>query len=86
MRPEHIDILPDGSREGQEGVIRGQIVQLIFEGPTLRMTINAEGQPLQISVGGTERLALLDQADKSVWVELRNPTVVRNRESPTAVA
>ncbi|MCC6945579.1 MAG: ABC transporter ATP-binding protein [Thermomicrobiales bacterium] len=78
VRPEHIEVLPDGSREGQEGVLRGKIVQLVFEGPTLRMTIDADGVPLHVSVSGTERLALLDQANASVWVELRNPSVVKN--------
>ncbi len=78
VRPEHIELLPNGNRSGDEGVMRGKIVQLIFEGPTLRMTIDADGLPLHVSVSGTERLELLDQADKSVWVELRNPSVVRN--------
>ena len=80
VRPEHIEVLGEGEGAiGESGVLSGAIEQLVFEGPTLRLNVDAGGTPLHVSVGGVERLTLLDQSTKQVKLQLRNPTIVHNR-------
>ncbi|MGE3797037.1 MAG: ABC transporter ATP-binding protein [Thermomicrobiales bacterium] len=78
IRPEHIEVIPEGEGvDGEAGVLRGTIDQLVFEGPTLRLIVDASGTPLHVSVGGVERLTLLDQSTKQIRMRLKQPSIVR---------
>jgi ABC-type Fe3+/spermidine/putrescine transport system ATPase subunit len=85
VRPEHIEVLTgDEGLDESEGIISGTIEQVVFEGPTLRLTVDANGIPLHVSVSGAERLTLLDTVSKQIRLRLRDASLVR--EQPALVA
>src|SRR5215217_1840923 len=44
VRPENIEVLSDGSGDGEAGVIDATVEQIVFEGPTVRLNVDASGQ------------------------------------------
>jgi len=84
VRPENIDVLTDGNEPDQPNLIRGRIEQIVFEGPTVRILVDAAGTPIRATAGGVERLTLLDKERREVLLRLQEVTVVRNDASAAA--
>jgi ABC-type Fe3+/spermidine/putrescine transport system ATPase subunit len=82
VRPENIQILSDGDGRDEHGVIEATIEQIVFEGPTVRLTVDADGQPLKVTVGGLERLTLIDGGQRKLRLRLREVSLVEAQ--PTA--
>jgi len=76
VRPENIEVLSDGSGDGEAGVIDATVEQIVFEGPTVRLNVDASGQLLEVAVGGLERLTLIDAARRSLRLRLREVSLV----------
>jgi ABC-type Fe3+/spermidine/putrescine transport system ATPase subunit len=76
VRPENIEVLANGSGTHEPGVISGTVEQIVFEGPTVRMTVNASGFPLEVAVSGLERLTLIDGAQRDILLRLREVSLV----------
>jgi ABC-type Fe3+/spermidine/putrescine transport system ATPase subunit len=83
VRPENVDVLADGHEPDQPNLVRGRIEQIVFEGPTVRILVDASGTPIRATAGGVERLTLLDKERREVLLRLQEVTVVRN-DSPAA--
>ena len=83
VRPENIDVLADGHEPDQPNLVRGRIEQIVFEGPTVRILVDASGTPIRATAGGLERLTLLDKEHREVLLRLQEVTVVRN-DAPAA--
>jgi ABC-type Fe3+/spermidine/putrescine transport system ATPase subunit len=77
IRPENIEVLADGA-PGEPGIVEGTVEQIVFEGPTVRFTVDAGGTLLRVSVGGLERLSLLDAANRRLRLRLREVSLVRD--------
>jgi ABC-type Fe3+/spermidine/putrescine transport system ATPase subunit len=84
VRPENIDVLADGHEPDQPNLIRGRIEQIVFEGPTVRILVDAAGTPIRATAGGVGRLTLLDKEHRNVLLRLQEVTVVRNDASAAA--
>jgi spermidine/putrescine transport system ATP-binding protein len=84
VRPENIDVLADGHEMDEPNLIRGRIEQIVFEGPTVRILVDAAGTPIRATSGGVERLTLLDKERREVLLRLQEVTVVRNDASAAA--
>lgn len=76
VRPENIAILADGEGRDEPGVIEGTIDQVVFEGPTVRLTVDAAGQPLKVIVGGLERLTLIEGGQRKLRLRLQEVSLV----------
>jgi ABC-type Fe3+/spermidine/putrescine transport system ATPase subunit len=77
VRPENIEILTDGTGRDEPGVVEGTVEQIVFEGPSIRLTVDADGSPLKVVVGGVERLTLLDANQRRLRLRLREVSLVR---------
>jgi ABC-type Fe3+/spermidine/putrescine transport system ATPase subunit len=77
VRPENIEILSDNADRDEPGIIEGKIDQIVFEGPTILMTIDAGGTPIKVIVGGVERLTLLDATNRRLRLRLREISLVK---------
>ncbi len=77
VRPENIQVLSDGAGRNDPGVIEGTIDQMVFEGPTVRLTVNANGLPLKVIVGGLERLTLIEGGKQLLRFKLGDVSLVR---------
>ncbi len=84
VRPENIEILPDGTGSEGENLLRGRVEQIVFEGPTVRLLVDVDGTPIKVTAGGIERLTLLDKEHRDVTLRLQDVTVVR--DDPNVVA
>jgi ABC-type Fe3+/spermidine/putrescine transport system ATPase subunit len=84
VRPENIEVLVSTGIADGANLVRGRIAQIVFEGPTLRLTIDAEGVPIKVTAGGLERLTLLDQERRDVVLRLQGVTVVRDEPAIAA--
>lgn len=78
VRPENIEVLSDGDPD-DAGVVTGTVEQIVFEGPTVRFTVDVGGTPLRITVGGLARLSLLDATNRRVRLRLQEVSLVRNQ-------
>jgi putative spermidine/putrescine transport system ATP-binding protein len=76
VRPENIEIVSDGAGVGEPGVIDAKVEQIVFEGPTVRLRADASGQPLEVAVGGLERLTLIDGGKRDLRLRLREVSLV----------
>jgi len=74
IRPENIEIV-SGDAAG-ENIVEGAIEQIVFEGPTVRLTVDVNGTPLKINAGGPERLTLLDGGHRKLRLRLRDVSIV----------
>jgi ABC-type Fe3+/spermidine/putrescine transport system ATPase subunit len=84
VRPENIEVMPTPGVVDEPNVVRGRIAQIVFEGPTLRLVIDADGVPLKVTVGGLQRLTLLEQERRDVVIRLQEVTVVRDEPAIAA--
>jgi ABC-type Fe3+/spermidine/putrescine transport system ATPase subunit len=80
-RPENVEILIDAERSGEAGTISGTVDQIVFEGPTVRMTVDAGGTPIEVTASGLERLALLNRESMKIHFRLRDVTLVKAEDS-----
>jgi putative spermidine/putrescine transport system ATP-binding protein len=77
FRPENVELLTDGEGRNEQGVFEGAVDQIVFEGPTVRLTLDVGGKPLKVAVGGLERLTLLDVGSKRLRVRPRQVSLVK---------
>ena len=77
VRPENIEVLSDGAGRDEPDVIEGSVEQIVFEGPTVRFTVDVAGIPLRVAVGGLQRLSLLDGSNRRVRLRLHEVSLVR---------
>jgi ABC-type Fe3+/spermidine/putrescine transport system ATPase subunit len=77
FRPENVEVLADSEGRDESGVFEGKVDQIVFEGPTVRLTLDVDGKPLKIAVGGLERLTLLDVGSKRLRVRPRQVSLVK---------
>src|SRR5829696_7880382 len=78
VRPENIEVLAESGVDGEPNLVRGRIDQVIFEGPTVRLIVDADGVPVRATAGGVGRLTLLDQERRNVVLRFQEITVVRD--------
>jgi ABC-type Fe3+/spermidine/putrescine transport system ATPase subunit len=78
IRPENIEVLPELREPDEPNLVRGRVEQIVFEGPTVRLTVDAAGIPIRATVGGLGRLTLLDKERREVLLRLQQVTVVRD--------
>ena len=77
VRPEHVEVVDGAAEPGEPNVASGRVEQVVFEGATVRLTLDAGGTPLRVSVGGLERLTLLESGQRNLRVRLREVSLVR---------
>jgi ABC-type Fe3+/spermidine/putrescine transport system ATPase subunit len=78
VRPENIEVMVTAAVSDEANLVRGRIAQIVFEGPTLRLIVDADGVPIKVTAGGLQRLTLLDQERRDVVLRLHEVTVVRD--------
>jgi ABC-type Fe3+/spermidine/putrescine transport system ATPase subunit len=76
IRPENIEVLTNGHATDGPNLVRGRVDQIVFEGPTVRLTVDVDGTPLKVTSGGLERLTLLDKEQREIALRLQDVTVV----------
>jgi putative spermidine/putrescine transport system ATP-binding protein len=76
VRPENIQILENGEGRDELGVVEANVEQIVFEGPTVRLTVDANGQSLKVTVGGLERLTLIDGERRRLRLRLQEVSLV----------
>ncbi|MFN8590792.1 MAG: ABC transporter ATP-binding protein [Thermomicrobiales bacterium] len=82
VRPENIDVLPVRDYPNEPNLVRGRVEQIVFEGPTVRLTVDVGGEPVKVTASGLERLTLLDQEQRDVVLRLQDVSVVRDEPAP----
>lgn len=78
VRPENIEVVGANTRHAADGIVSGTVHQIVFEGPTVRMTVDCSGIPLNVSASGVERLTLLDKGEKEVHLRFQDVTLVQH--------
>ncbi|MFT4037891.1 MAG: ABC transporter ATP-binding protein [Thermomicrobiales bacterium] len=78
VRPENIEVLTHEPATGTPNVVRGRVEQIVFEGPTVRLTVDVDGTPVKVTTSGMGRLTLLDKEAREVTLRLQDVTVVRD--------
>lgn len=81
IRPENIDVLTDRMPEGTTNVVQGKVDQIVFEGPTVRLTVDVAGTLLKVTSSGMSRLTLLDKDQRDVTLRLQDVTVVPDEDA-----
>jgi ABC-type Fe3+/spermidine/putrescine transport system ATPase subunit len=84
VRPENIEVMMNSRVADEPNLIRGRIDQIVFEGPTVRLIVDADGVPIKATAGGLGRLTLLDQERRDVVLRLQEVTVVRDEPAVAA--
>src|SRR5215216_2557593 len=84
VRPENIEVMMNSSHAEEPNLVRGRIEQIVFEGPTLRLIVEADGVVIKVTAGGLGRLTLLDQERRDVVLRLQEVTVVRDEPAIAA--
>lgn len=77
VRPENIEVVGANTRREGDGLVSGTVEQIVFEGPTVRLTVDVDGVPVNVSASGVERLTLLDKGDKQVTLRLQDVSLVK---------
>lgn len=77
VRPENIEVVGPNTRIEADGLVSGTVEQIVFEGPTVRLTVEVDGRPLHISASGIERLTLLDKGEKQVTLRFHDVSLVK---------
>ena len=78
VRPENIEVLEVASATDEPNMVRGRIEQIVFEGPTVRLLVDASGVLIKVTTGGLGRLTLLDKERRDVMLRLQDVSVVRD--------
>jgi ABC-type Fe3+/spermidine/putrescine transport system ATPase subunit len=86
VRPENIRILDDAEARDQLGVAEATVEQIVFEGPTVRLIADLNGQPIKVTVGGLERLTLIDAGKRSLRLQLREISLVADHQLAPSLA
>jgi ABC-type Fe3+/spermidine/putrescine transport system ATPase subunit len=81
VRPENIEVLAEHLPDGTPNVVRGKVDQIVFEGPTVRLTVDVDGTPIKVTSSGMSRLTLLDKEQRDVTLRLQDVTVVRDEHA-----
>ncbi|HET7055537.1 MAG TPA: TOBE domain-containing protein, partial [Thermomicrobiales bacterium] len=76
-RPENIEILTNGAEPGGADILTGTVDQIVFEGPTVRLTVDVDGTPIKVTSSGLERLSLLNTESMRVRLKLQDVTLVK---------
>jgi ABC-type Fe3+/spermidine/putrescine transport system ATPase subunit len=84
VRPENIEVIMSSEIAEEPNLIRGRIDQIVFEGPTVRLIVDANGVPIKATAGGIGRLTLLAQEQRDVVLRLQEVTVVRDEPAIAA--
>jgi ABC-type Fe3+/spermidine/putrescine transport system ATPase subunit len=84
VRPENIEVMMGSAVADEPNLVRGRIDQIVFEGPTVRLIVDADGVPIKATAGGLGRLTLLDQERRDVVLRLQEVTVVRDEPAIAA--
>jgi len=84
VRPENIEVIMSGAVAEEPNLVRGRIDQIVFEGPTVRLIVDADGVPIKATAGGLGRLTLLSQEQRDVLLRLHDVTVVRDEPAIAA--
>ena len=84
VRPENIEVMMSGGGADEPNLVRGRVDQIVFEGPTVRLIVDADGVPIKATAGGLGRLTLLDQERRDVVLRLQEVTVVRDERAIAA--
>jgi ABC-type Fe3+/spermidine/putrescine transport system ATPase subunit len=77
VRPENIEVVGANTQHQADGLVTGTVEQIVFEGPTVRLTVDVDGTPLNVSASGVERLTLLDKGEKQVTLRFQDVSLVR---------
>jgi ABC-type Fe3+/spermidine/putrescine transport system ATPase subunit len=77
VRPEHVEVVDGTSEPTGPNLTAGSVEQVVFEGATVRLTLDVGGTPLRVSIGGLERLTLLESGQRRLWVRMRDVSLVR---------
>jgi putative spermidine/putrescine transport system ATP-binding protein len=77
VRPENIEVVDSNTTNEADGLVSGTVEQIVFEGPTVRMTVDVDGTPMHVSASGVERLTLLDKGDKQVTLRFQDVSLVK---------
>jgi ABC-type Fe3+/spermidine/putrescine transport system ATPase subunit len=78
VRPENIEVIMNSGAAEEPNLVRGRIDQIVFEGPTVRLIVDADGVSIKATAGGLGRLTLLAQERRDVTLKLQVVTVVRD--------
>jgi ABC-type Fe3+/spermidine/putrescine transport system ATPase subunit len=78
VRPENIEVLSDRHTVDEPNLVRGRVEQIVFEGPTVRLVVDADGILIKATAGGLGRLTLLEKEQRDVVLRLQEVTVVRD--------
>ena len=78
VRPENIEVVGANTRIEGDGLVSGTVEQIVFEGPTVRMTVDVDGTPFNVSASGVERLTLLDKGEKQVTLRFQDVSLVKH--------
>jgi ABC-type Fe3+/spermidine/putrescine transport system ATPase subunit len=84
VRPENIEVVMNSDVTDEPNLVHGRIEQIVFEGPTVRLIVDADGVPIKATAGGHGRLTLLDQERRDVVLRLQEVTVVRDEPAIAA--
>jgi putative spermidine/putrescine transport system ATP-binding protein len=75
-RPENVEILGPDDPETAD-TLTGTVEQLVFEGPTVRLTALVGGNPIQITSSGLERLELLNRQGMAIRFRFQDVALVK---------
>jgi ABC-type Fe3+/spermidine/putrescine transport system ATPase subunit len=78
VRPENIEVMANHREPDEPNLVRARVEQIVFEGPTVRMVLDADGTPIKATVSGHGRLTLLDKEQRKVLLRLQDVSVVRD--------
>lgn len=77
VRPENIEVVGANTRREADGLVTGTVEQIVFEGPTVRLSVDCDGTLLNVSASGVERLTLLDKGEKQVTLRFQDVSLVK---------
>jgi ABC-type Fe3+/spermidine/putrescine transport system ATPase subunit len=83
-RPENIAVLEGEPVSEEPNTVHGRIEQIVFEGPSVRLNVDADGILIKVTAGGLGRLTLLDKERRDVFLRLQDVTVVRDEAAVAA--
>ena len=84
VRPENIEVLEKGPASEEPNTAQGRIEQIVFEGPSVRLNVDADGILIKVTAGGLNRLTLLEKERRDVFLRLQDVTVVRDEAAVAA--
>ena len=83
VRPENI-ALRDDNPVPAPNILPGTIDEILFGGAVVRLVVDFGGVPVRVSVGGLQRLDLLDASSRKVVLEAGAVSIVADPEAASA--